>query len=441
MKALAILKDSLREALDSKVFYFLLALSALVILVVASVGYTMMTAQGELEAIADQWNWINGLQTQNRSIGRYVLKVAEVRQTNDAPEPWNGVYEFRLTLDCPDAEKARHAAEVLRGSLPPLFPGEGNEPRDEVELLRLMLRQRLVWMANPRLEASASADDPKQVVLQGRCDGTLVKERRGWMCEPTVLFGAFRISFWHPPLGAVVQFILDGLVGSFGASIATLLGVVVTAYYVPNMLRKGTVDLLLTKPVSRPVLLLYKYLGGLLFFLLNTVVIVVGVWLAIGLRAGLWSTGFLLTVLVMTFQFAVFYALSALFGVLTRSPMVSILMCGLLWAVFFGVWLAHAQLHPAGAEELELQPTPHWAVSVVDVAYRALPRMDELNSIRATLIRNDVLPREAIKQPDFLEAREPAYDWKKLPETLGVSLAFIAVLLGLACWRFSASDY
>ncbi len=63
-----------------------------------------------------------------------------------------------------------------------------------------------------------------------------------------------------------------GIVAGFGSWIAILIGVVLTAFFVPNMLRKGTVDMLVVKPIHRVTLLLYKYIGGLTFIFLNTVV-------------------------------------------------------------------------------------------------------------------------------------------------------------------------
>jgi ABC-type transport system involved in multi-copper enzyme maturation permease subunit len=85
------------------------------------------------------------------------------------------------------------------------------------------------------------------------------------------------------------------------------------------MLQKGTIDLLLVKPIGRPMLLTYKFVGGLTFMFLNTVFVIAGIWLILGFRTGLWVPTFLLAIPVLTFQFAIFYCVSVLFGVLTRS--------------------------------------------------------------------------------------------------------------------------
>ena len=58
MKFLATLKDSFREAVDSKVFYVMVGLSSLVILIVASISYHPVTVQDEVERFANSATWL-----------------------------------------------------------------------------------------------------------------------------------------------------------------------------------------------------------------------------------------------------------------------------------------------------------------------------------------------------------------------------------------------
>ena len=51
-----------------------------------------------------------------------------------------------------------------------------------------------------------------------------------------------------------------------------------------------------------------------------------GVWLVLALRSGVWDFSFLIVIPVLTFTFAILYAVSTLAAVLTRSPIVSILL-------------------------------------------------------------------------------------------------------------------
>ena len=123
------------------------------------------------------------------------------------------------------------------------------------------------------------------------------------------------------PLGCSAVFFIETLIVGFigSAWIGILVSIVITAFFIPNMLRKGTVDLLLVKPIHRTTLLLYKYVGGLTFIFLNTAVAVLGIWLALGLRSGVWATPFSLSIFVLTFFFAILYSASTLFAVLTPA--------------------------------------------------------------------------------------------------------------------------
>src|SRR5262249_51582284 len=144
-----------------------------------------------------------------------------------------------------------------------------------------------------------------------------------WPHQIGLFFGAVKLrGETQVPLVLQLFLILNYVVNGVGAWVAILVSVVIASLFIPNMLRKGTVDLLLVKPIRREVLLVYKYLGGLLFIALNTAFVVVGVWLALGLRSGVWTHHFLLSIFVITFFFAVLYAVSTLFAVLTGSAIV-----------------------------------------------------------------------------------------------------------------------
>src|SRR5262249_17961118 len=130
---------------------------------------------------------------------------------------------------------------------------------------------------------------------------------RTWPHKPVLFFGGWTLP-WTVGVGTLVYAVEDNLVAGVGAGLALVLAAIIPAFFLPNMLRKGTIDLLLAKPIHRPTLLVCKYLGGLSFMFFTTLVVVAGVWLAFGVRTGLWGTGFLLSIFVLTFQFAIFYA-------------------------------------------------------------------------------------------------------------------------------------
>jgi ABC-type transport system involved in multi-copper enzyme maturation permease subunit len=200
------------------------------------------------------------------------------------------------------------------------------------------------------------------------------------------------------------------------------------------MLRKGTVDLLIVKPVNRVSILIYKYLGGLTFMLLITGIVVLGSWLAIGLRSGIWGWRFLLLIPILTFQFGIFYSVSTLFAVLTRSTIVSIMMTALTWVILFvvGVFL----YRPVNPEDrIKSEPTT-WSRSM-EVVHYVLPRYTDIVSLSGKEIVSDSLPESNFLRKQ-VELSASHYNW---PEALIVSSVFIALMLGISCLWFSTRDY
>ncbi len=138
----------------------------------------------------------------------------------------------------------------------------------------------------------------------------------------------------------VLSFLVSRLVGNIGVFIALL----VTASIVPQMLDSGAIDLLLSKPVSRPLLFLSKFFGGCTFIFLNATFLIAGLWAIVGWRFGIWSDGLLWTIPVFVFVFAIYYSVSTLAAVIWRNAVVSIVVSILFWAVCFTVGLAKSSL-------------------------------------------------------------------------------------------------
>ena len=138
----------------------------------------------------------------------------------------------------------------------------------------------------------------------------------------------------------VLSFLVSRLVGNIGVFIALL----VTASIVPQMLDSGAIDLLLSKPVSRPLLFLSKFFGGCTFIFLNATFLIAGLWGILGWRFGIWSDGLLWTIPVFVFVFAIYYSVSTLAAVIWRNAVISIVVSIFFWAVCFAVGLAKTSL-------------------------------------------------------------------------------------------------
>jgi len=500
MKFLAILRDSLREALDSKVIYVLLGLSALVIIGVASLSFKPQPAETGLQAILNRFPGAQQQFGQRQPPLRYALEKFE--QTNDSRNPWDGTYSYDLvvteaqpTSDEEDEKDDGKGKGKDKGPAPEKAPthvfrlmvmvdyylARSTEElsKEERETKRRILP--LLWSAMraqggglsrkevKKLEADLAAElnriTPEQMELyiqrQLAAHGTLAVDSvkltqqsenkfrfnvetrprpetyRSWPHSVVLFFGALPLSS-EGDIGSWVYRIEDTLVAGVGAGLAMLLSAIVTAFFIPNMLRKGSVDLLITKPIHRWSLLLFKYIGGLTFMFIITAAIVVGVWVVLGLRSGLWSYGFLLCIFILTFQFAIFYAVSALFGVLTRSPIVSILMACLTWGILFLTGWIHVNIiTPTRDKAAGIEVFPSWVYSTSDTVHFILPRYKDLDVLTTQLIVKDTLGPDSPKRKET-DALVKEIHWG---ESLGFTVGFIALLLGVAVWRFSVKDY
>jgi ABC-type transport system involved in multi-copper enzyme maturation permease subunit len=137
------------------------------------------------------------------------------------------------------------------------------------------------------------------------------------------------------------------------------------------MLEKGNIDLLLSKPVSRTELLLGKYLGGLLVVFINIFYTILGVWLIISIKFGYWDVTFLSSALVITFTFAILYAIIVFMGVVTQSS-----VSGMM-AAYFIFLIVSPLLWQAKTQFLNMIGSSFWK-EVIKGLYYIFPKTQEL---------------------------------------------------------------
>jgi ABC-type transport system involved in multi-copper enzyme maturation permease subunit len=471
LKFFAILKDSLQETLDSKVLYALFVLSALVILGTASISFEPKSPQKGIESILARFPGAKS----NPFIAREAplrYELQDFKQTNEK-QPWESDYQFTIVvheqaLEGPDGkpqpvkgmfhlmvyasalqmdeanmtDEERQARkdllqlqrEALRGQndkVEALLKKIAEEPLTPGQMERFVSRelaaQGTLVTKNVRFAPAAKDEVRFEVETQSRSETI-----RTWPHKMVIGFGAYT---WNEdiPVGDEVFVVEDKVIGGFGAGISMLIASIVTSFYIPNMLRKGTVDLLLAKPIPRWLLLVYKYVGGLLFMLLNTVVVVVGIWLVLGFRSGLWAPGFLLCIFVLTFQFAIFYAVSTLCAVTTRSPIVCILAACFTWLILWSVGTLH--LFADATREIDL--LPKWVDTSAATTNFCLPRYKDLDILSGQATARDLIGPDSPERKSMDKTYANITWW----QSIGFTLAWIALLVGFSCWWFSSKDY
>jgi len=119
---------------------------------------------------------------------------------------------------------------------------------------------------------------------------------------------------------------VDRLVRGVYGGIATFLytwgmflAVFASSGLIPSVLEPGRIELLLSKPLSRTRILLGRYVGNVLVVSCNVIYLVLGVWTILGLKTGVWSPAFLISIATTIFIFAVLLSVVVLIGVLFES--------------------------------------------------------------------------------------------------------------------------
>jgi ABC-type transport system involved in multi-copper enzyme maturation permease subunit len=465
MKYLAVFKDSFREAVDAKVFYAMLALSLILVILVASIGFRPTEAADALPAMlrGGQFLTVSPDRGKNPSLvaKRRIqadAQISNITALTEASSPSARDYSFTLTINEMVPFSLDDGVDFWSKPVPSdARPGMEFQQRNLTgkivsdELVEQFVKEQFATTADlivdkvsmkvltaPKKEAGKADSIPGKyefaIQTKGRT-GTAA-----WPSDISLFFGLIdpQAGMFRSTVGSWVFTIENTLVTSIGGLIALLVGIIITSFFIPNMLRKGTIDMLLTKPIHRPVLLIYKYIGGLTFMFLNSCVAIGGVWLVLGLRSGLWAPGFVLVIFTLTFFFAILYSVSALIGVLTRTPIVAILGTIAFWFVLFLVGQFYSTLtlfrKDPGFAEIK-DNIPQWACSIVDALHFVLPRTSDLNVLNVHLV-GSVLTDNERRAGGFLAL--PDVSWT---ESITVSLVFIGVTLGLACWRFSRKDF
>jgi ABC-type transport system involved in multi-copper enzyme maturation permease subunit len=160
-----------------------------------------------------------------------------------------------------------------------------------------------------------------------------------------------------------------------------------------------------------------------------------GSWLILGLRSGVWSTGYLLAIPLLVFFFAALYTVSVLIGVLTREKIAPILLTALAWFGLVALGHIHMFMHLPSATNIDPNgPTAKF----VDGAQAVLPRLKEVGqTVSWALVKtNGITPERWALM--YRETPYPEVAWIPL---FGVTGAWMIGLLGLSCWMFSRRDY
>jgi ABC-type transport system involved in multi-copper enzyme maturation permease subunit len=111
---------------------------------------------------------------------------------------------------------------------------------------------------------------------------------------------------------------------------ALILAIIITSDLVPNMMTKGVIDLLLSKPLSRTMLLMGKVLGGFAVVVVLTLYFMLGSWLIIAIATGVWTSGYMFSFFPLIITFWGLYGILVYVGIQSRSAVSGMVICFLI---------------------------------------------------------------------------------------------------------------
>jgi ABC-2 type transport system permease protein len=214
------------------------------------------------------------------------------------------------------------------------------------------------------------------------------------------------------------QIDVDRLVKDVYGGIATFLytwgmalAVFASSGLIPSVLEPGRIELILSKPVSRVHVLLGRFAGNVAVVALNTAYLVLGVWIILGVKTGIWGTQFLWSILTTVFIFAVLLAVVVLIGVLFESA-------ALATMVTVGLMIISPIL--AQTAMMTRLLSSETARAIWRTIYQVLPKVYDIGRLTLDLVRS---------QP--VQGLAPVYS----------SAMFGAAVLAAAVYFFSRRDF
>ncbi len=269
--------------------------------------------------------------------------------------------------------------------------------------------------------------------------------------EPTrvnIMFGLweFDTELFNPTsetgrenIASIAVTCMDIVVGWIGV----MLAIIATASFFPAFMQRGAIDVLLSKPMTRAKVFLGKYVGSMVFVLLQATLFGVLTFVVMGVRWGTWLPGYLLIIPLLVILFSYLYCVSVWAAVVMRSTIAAIFLSIGAWVVFAGVQSMDdaLELYPQWQEERTLfysVRTLRWVVpKTQDITYLA-ERWSGAGS------GTNLVPDTNYQDTRMLD-RARALEQKRrnvnAVHTIGSSLAFEGIIVLWAMWIFARKDY
>ena len=255
--------------------------------------------------------------------------------------------------------------------------------------------------------------------------------------------------------------------------LAVLLALVTSCSVFPELMKEGSIETILSKPVSRWKIFAIKYLGMLGFMAVPLTMFCLIVFMAMGLRVGVWKVEIFYAVPLLTFVFSILYSFAVFVGVWTKSTLFALLATMLFWGGSFLLHVSENLIYEMGISpakagmEIDFETGEtiyHGEPQEVDPSLLAFyngfrkatwilpkPRKATLLLERLLVFDDELGPLAGVSMLDLMagvspegllkDAQVESQERMSLTEILLPSALFQVVMLGLGGWIFVRRDF
>ena len=409
---LAIIKDSFRAALASKVLYVLLGLIILFLLVIAPAHMretldTRIVRDRDLHDVSSMLQSLNDDRQDDKKVAAKRIWSQLSDELKASIEKTVGENEDEdATVENEDDDKDNVGSRRRRGKKPSELESLGVVTNLVEELNELIKDEDFYreedWGGSYGIEANELIEigDKRTEKQSQRLNRILITKsfganiKEGAKTSLDFYYATWRQDFLssnstHQQFASQVTSALPYLFDKFVLSIGLLIAILVTANIIPQTFEPGTLNLLLSKPLGRAGLYIAKFVGGCIFVALCASVLFVGIWLWMGLALGIWERSTLISIPLYIIVFAIYYSVSGFVGLTTRSTIMAIVVTGVFWALCSGVGFTY-QFFSSRMEGMEVS--------------RVVPTTDNLIQV------------DPMSTPSIWDASENSWTESTLPE-------------------------
>lgn len=192
---------------------------------------------------------------------------------------------------------------------------------------------------------------------------------------------------------------------------------IIVSSFIPSMLQKGHIDLLLSKPISRTKIVIGHLLAGTAFAFLSSLFLLGIIWFIVSIKTSVWHIPFLSSVLWFTFIFLVLYSFVILIGLLTKNTILNILINLALFFPLSWIFYMLNMVTKKGEQFFSFGVVTEF---IIKFFYYLLPKPWDIADLCENTIKGEAL---GSVQPII------------------TSVLFVGIMISISIWYFNKKDY